>query len=153
MDRYDVCDVYKNEKIPDKEVRALFMFHVEHLPLPVLPYSRLAVEAWVVERPRWVLFLCFIVDLSQISGHYWLLHIKFNLYAPIMGSFAYFGFQSLVENMIVTNQRFMNRQTERQMISSIDSWHDLTEVQIHDMELKCMEELKEMIKSAELSQA
>ena len=46
-----------------------------------------------------------------------------------MGSFAYFGFQSLVENMIVTNQRFMNRQTERQMISSIDSWHDLTEVQ------------------------
>ena len=55
--------------------------------------------------------------------------------------------------MIVTNQRFMNRQTERQMISSIDSWHDLTEVQIHDMELKCMEELKEMIKSAELSQA
>ena len=70
-----------------------------------------------------------------------------------MGSFAYFGFQSPVENMIVTNQRFMNRQTERQMISSIDSWHDLTEAQIHDMELKCMEELKEMIKSAELSQA
>lgn len=53
----------------------------------------------------------------------------------------------------MTNQRFMNRQTERQMITSIDSWYDLTEAQIHDMELKCMEELKEMIKSAELSQA
>ena len=57
VDRYDVCDVYKNEKVPNKEVRALFMFHVEHLPLPVLSHSRLAVEVWVVEGPRWMLLL------------------------------------------------------------------------------------------------
>lgn len=47
----------------------------------------------------------------------------------------------------------MNRQTSRQMITSIDSWYDLKEEDIRRMEKECMEKLKEMIQSSELSQA
>ena len=82
-----------------------------------------------------------------------MLHIKSERREGVNASFNYFGFQSVVENMILNNQRFMNRQTERQMITAIDAWYGLTEEKIHVMELKCMEELKEMIKSKELSQA
>ena len=39
------------------------------------------------------------------------------------------------------------------MITQIDSWHELTMEKISKMEVECMEELKEMIKSAEISQA
>ena len=53
----------------------------------------------------------------------------------------------------MSNQCFMNRQTSRQMITSIDSWHDLKEEDIRRMEIECMEKLKELIKSSELSQA
>lgn len=53
----------------------------------------------------------------------------------------------------MSNQCFMNRQTSRQMITSINEWHGLTGEDIRRMEEECMEKLKEMIKSSELSQA
>lgn len=46
-----------------------------------------------------------------------------------------------------------SRQTERQMITQIDEWYSLTMEDIAKLEIECMEELKEMIKSAEMSQA
>ena len=47
----------------------------------------------------------------------------------------------------------MNRQTERQMIVSIDSWYSLTMQDIRRMERECMEELKERIQNGDVSQA
>ena len=47
----------------------------------------------------------------------------------------------------------MNRQTERQMIVSIDSWYSLTMQDIRRMEKECMEELKERIKDGSVSRA
>lgn len=46
-----------------------------------------------------------------------------------------------------------SRQTERQMITQIDEWYSLTMEDIAKLEIECMQELKEMIKSAEMSQA
>lgn len=46
-----------------------------------------------------------------------------------------------------------SRQTERQMITQIDEWYSLTMEDIAKLEIECMKELKEMIKSAEMSQA
>ena len=126
---------------------------LERVQLPVFAHSGIRSEAGLVEGQRCRFCVSFIVDISQISGHYWLLHIKSEKREGITTSFSYFGFQNVVENMILNNQRFMNRQTERQMITAIDAWHGLTEEKIHEMELKCMKELKEMIKSKELSQA
>ena len=88
-----------------------------------------------------------------MSCHYWLLRIKYIKCSNFINSFGYFGFQSLGENLIMSNQCLMNRQTSRQMITSIDSWHDLKEEDIRRMEIECMEKLKEMIQSSELSQA
>lgn len=126
---------------------------LERVQLPVFAHSGIPSETGLVEGQRWYFCVPFTVDISQISGHYWLLHIKSERREGVIASFNYFGFQSVVENMILNNQRFMNRQTERQMITAIDAWYGLTEEKIHEMELKCMEELKEMIKSKELSQA
>ena len=39
------------------------------------------------------------------------------------------------------------------MITQIDNWFSLSMDDISKMEVECMEELKEMIKSAEISQA
>lgn len=68
-------------------------------------------------------------------------------------SFSYFGLQTLGETFIYNNQCYMNRQTERQMIVSIDSWYSLTMQDIRRMEKECMEELKERIKDGSVSRA
>ena len=39
------------------------------------------------------------------------------------------------------------------MITQIDKWYSLTMEDIAKMEIECMQELKEMIKSSEISQA
>lgn len=68
-------------------------------------------------------------------------------------SFAYFGFQTIGESLIFTNQCYMNRQTERQMIVSIDSWYSLGKEDIRRMEEQCMKDLKEMMEHGPMSQA
>ena len=47
----------------------------------------------------------------------------------------------------------MISQTERQMITRIDNWKSLSMEDISKLEIDCMNELKELIKSAEISQA
>lgn len=47
----------------------------------------------------------------------------------------------------------MISQTERQMITQIDNWKSLSMEDISKLEIDCMNELKELIKSAEISQA
>ncbi|KAK8790156.1 hypothetical protein WA588_000324 [Blastocystis sp. NMH] len=121
---YDVCDRYKNEVIPPNE--DITHFQSEHIKgSPMQP-------GWWKER-----------DLSEVSCHYWLLHINF----------AYFGFQTIGESMIYTNQCYMNRQTERQMIVTIDSWYSLGKEDIRRMEEQCMKDLKEKMEHGPMSQA
>lgn len=55
--------------------------------------------------------------------------------------------------MIYTNQCYMNRQTERQMIVTIDSWYSLGKEDIRRMEEQCMNDLKEKMEHGPMSQA
>ena len=91
--------------------------------------------------------------MNEICCHYWLLHIQLGWRGRLTLSFAYFGFQTLGETFIFNNQCYMNRQTERQMIVSIDSWYSLSMKDIRRMEKECMDELKEKIKNGSVSQA
>ena len=56
-------------------------------------------------------------------------------------------------SMIYTNQCYMNRQTERQMIVTIDSWYSLGKEDIRRMEEQCMNDLKEKMEHGPMSQA
>ena len=77
---YDMCDVYKSEKIPASEdLPKLTLQEIPEMPLTSGWY-----KTW---------------DRSKISCHYWLLHINF----------GYFGLQTIGENMVYNQQCYMNR--------------------------------------------
>ncbi|CBK24652.2 uncharacterized protein [Blastocystis hominis] len=124
VQHYDVCDAYKSEIIPDNENICKFSSqHISGSPLS---------PGWWRNRP-----------LNTMCCQYWLLHINFH----------FFGLQQLGETLIFRNQCYMNRQTERQMLTMIDSWIHLSEEDIYRLELEGMDELKNKMKSSERSMA
>ena len=50
----------------------------------------------------------------------------------------------------MSNQCFINKQTSRQIFTSINEWHGLMGEDIRRMEEECMDKLKEMIESSEI---
>ena len=98
---YDMCDVYKSEKIPASE-------DLTKLALQEIPGTPLT--------PGWYKTW----DRSKISCHYWLLHINF----------GYFGLQTIGENMVYNQQCYMNRYGLVMFLSivwlSVKWWQQLT---------------------------
>ena len=72
-----------------------------------------------------------------------------SLVVTLIPTFRYFGLQTLVENIIRSQEIKIFTRTMRQLVCMMDEWDGLTMADIRRMEEEAKTKLEEMIKSEE----